>query len=130
MNEPAKKRKGKSLKEYFERWLDKNLQTGKRNLDVTNADFEFNDNHENRFIKCLKCDKELPVTLDSHGSFKITSVVRHLEKDHTSTTTASITTATASSNQRDSVAETSGQEQNLITTATASSNQRRYYQHV
>ena len=81
-------------------------------LDVTNADFEFNDNHENRFIKCLKCDKELPVTLDSHGSFKITSVVRHLEKDHTPTTTASITTATASSNQRDSVAETSGQEQN------------------
>ncbi len=51
------------------------------------------------------------MTLDSHGSFIITSAVRHLEKDHTPTTTANITTATASSNQRDSLAETSGQEQ-------------------
>ncbi|EFX69675.1 hypothetical protein DAPPUDRAFT_328851 [Daphnia pulex] len=33
------------------------------------------------------------------------------EKDHTPTITANITTATASSNQRDSLAETSGQEQ-------------------
>ncbi len=88
------------------------MKTGKRVIEITKADFEFNDNHENRFIKCLKCDKELPVTLDSHGSFKITSVVRHLEKDHTPTNTANIATATASSNQRDSLAETSDQEQN------------------
>ncbi len=86
------------------------LQTGKRVLELTKADFEFDDNHENRFIKCLKCDKELPVTLDGHGSFRITSAVRHLEKDQTPTTTTNTTTATDSSNQRDSL--TSGQEQN------------------
>ena len=101
-NEPTKKRKGKSSKEYFELWFDKKLETGKRVLEIPEADFEFDDNHDNRFIKCLKCDKALPVTLESHGSFRITSAVRHLEKDYTHITTANTTTETASnySNQR------------------------------
>ena len=74
-NESAKTRKGKSLKEYFERWLGNAL---KKSIDVTNADFQYD--QDKNSIKCLKCDTELSVTIDSHGSFKITTVVRHLEK--------------------------------------------------
>jgi hypothetical protein len=52
-NESAQKKKGKSLKEYFERWFDKMLETEKGVLEITKVDFEFDDD---RFIKCLKCD--------------------------------------------------------------------------
>lgn len=64
------------MKEYFERWLEKALK--KKSIDVTNADFQYD--QDKNSIKCLKCDTELSVTIDSHGSFKITAVVRHLEK--------------------------------------------------
>jgi hypothetical protein len=80
----------------------------KKSIRVTNANFQYD--QDKNSIKCLKCDIELPVTIDSHGSFKITTVVRHLEKH-----TQKQTHTPAASNKKNHEVPTTVENQDGVT---------------